>query len=358
MIQNREGITMAQSLLAHMYSHIRGSQEDIATYSLEYIVSKSSELNYAFTKLLESSLHEGLGNELHYSCQATGKQKERPDISGVNSDNKEVVLCEAKFYAALTDNQPNTYLDRLIKEDGVGLVFICPAKRRKNLWDQLIRLCENRSLEQVSEYCTKVDSVRMSIITWSEIIEKLRLTASSVDVSSLSDIDQLDGFCKMMDDSAFIPYSKEDFGPENARREERHYQVLDAVVDHMLADKSLNASVKGLRATPYRQGYVRYIGILGHSLSINYDRPNWSNPATEETPFWTVIYGKGFKQPSEYHQVFKKYPASYLGSTNNATALPVFAPTGASLDEIAKDVKDQIVNYIREIDEVVDKQEM
>ena len=93
-------------------------------------------------------------------------------------------------------------------------------------------------------------------------------------------------------------------------------------------------------------------------ISINYDRPNWSNPATEETPFWTVIYGKGFKQPSEYHQVFKKYPASYLGSTNNATALPVFALTGASLDEIAKDVKDQIVNYIREIDEVVDKQEM
>ena len=346
---------MAQSLLAHMYSHIRGSQEDIATYSLEYIVSKSTELNKAFTKLLEGSLHEGLGEELNYSCQATGKQKERPDISGVNSDNKEVVLCEAKFYAALTENQPNTYLERLIEEDGIGLVFICPDRRRKNLWDQLIRLCEKRSLEQVSEYCTIVDSVRMSIITWNEIIEKLRLTASSVAVSSLSDIDQLDGFCKLMDDSAFLPYSEEDFGPENARREERHYQVLDEVVDHLLADKSLNASVKGLRATPYRQGYARYINILGHSISINYDRPNWRNPATEETPFWTVIYGKGFKQPHEYKQVFKKYPASYIGMTNNATALPIFAPIGVSLNEIAKDIKSQILKYINEIDTMVNE---
>lgn len=336
-----------------MYSHIRGSQEDIATYSLEYIVSKSSELNKAFTNLLETSLNEGLGKHLRYNCQATGKNKERPDISGVNADNKEIVLCEAKFYAALTENQPNAYLDRLKQEDGVGLVFICPAKRRKNLWGQLLHLCDNRTVERVSDYCSTVDGVRMSIITWGEIIERLRLTASAEDVSSLSDIDQLDGFCKLMDDSAFIPFTSEDFGPENARREERYYQVLDTVVDYLLADKSLSASVKGLRATPYRQGYARYLHILGHSISINYDRPNWGDPATEETPFWTVIYEKGFKQPKEYQQVFKKYPASYLGMINNVTTFPIFAPTGASLEEIAKDIKSQILNYIKEIDDLM-----
>ena len=346
---------MAHSLLAHMYSHIRGSQEDIATYSLEYLVSRSPELNQTFTGLLETSLHEALGKDLRYSCQATGKEMERPDISGVDSNGKEVVLCEAKFYAGLTENQPNAYLNRLRNENGIGLVFICPAKRRKLLWQKLVELCEKDSPKKVDEYCATVNGVRMSIITWGEIIEKLRLTASSVAVSSLSDIDQLDGFCKHMDDSAFLPYSKEDFGPENARREERHYQVLDEVVDHLLADKSLNASIKGLRATPYRQGYARYMNILGHSISINYDRPNWENPTTEETPFWTVIYEKGFKQPNEYKKVFKKYPASYIGMTNNATALPLFAPIGSSLDEISDDIKDQILRYIYEIDAMVDK---
>ena len=31
---------MAYSLLAHLYPHIRGSQEDIATYSLQYLLQK------------------------------------------------------------------------------------------------------------------------------------------------------------------------------------------------------------------------------------------------------------------------------------------------------------------------------
>lgn len=349
---------MSHSLLAHMYSHIKGSQEDIATYSVEYIVSKSPNLNKAFTGLLETALQAKIGERIHYSCQATGKQKERPDISGVNSDGKEMVLCEAKFYAGLTINQPNAYIDRLRDEGGIGLVFICPSARKELLWSTLKKLCVERNIALVSEYCISVDGVRMSIITWGEVIETLRLTASAVDISTLSDIDQLDGFCKLMDDTAFIPFSDEDFGPVNAKKEERHYQVTDSVISYMLAKKPLNASVKGLRATPYRQGYVRYISLLGHAVSVNYDRPNWGNPSTEETPFWTVIYGKGFKQPDEYQRIFKKYPASYRGSINNAVALPLFAPIGASLDEIAKDLTDQIIKYINEIDASVNVENM
>ena len=33
---------MAKSLLAHMYSRIRGSQEDVATIALQYLVSQSN----------------------------------------------------------------------------------------------------------------------------------------------------------------------------------------------------------------------------------------------------------------------------------------------------------------------------
>lgn len=345
---------MAQSLLAHMYSHIRGSQEDIATYSLEYIISQSSELNDTFTKLLENSLHESLGSNIHYNCQATGKNKERPDISGVDSDSKEVVLCEAKFYAGLTENQPNAYLDRLKNEGGKGLVFICPTLRRRNLWSRLVELCNNKSLNFVDEYCVTVDGVRMSIITWSEIIEKLRSVASSVAVASLSDIDQLDGFCKLMDDSSFIPFKEEDFGPENARREERHYQVLDTVVSKLLSEKSLNASTKGLKATAYRHGYVRYIIVLGHALAIAYDRTNWRDSSTVETPFWVAVYEKDFKQPSVFVNAFSKYPASYRRTTSNGLFLPLFAPIGAALDEIAKELSSQIVSYIQDVQGIME----
>lgn len=347
---------MSHSLLAHMYSHIKGSQEDVATYSLEFIVSHSAELNTAFTGMLENSLHGLLGKDIRYSCQSIGKEKERPDISGTNPDGKEVILCEAKFYAGLTSNQPNTYIERLIEKDGVGLVFICPVARKKNLWTKLKELCEKegRVIESVDDYCVAVDSIRMSIITWDEIIERLRQTASALDKSALSDIDQLEGFCKLMDDNAFIPFSTEDFGPEKARQEERYYQVPDAVVAHLNANKVYEAKLGKLKASPNRNGYIRYIFAMGHALAIIYDRTIWKDPKTVETPFWVSVMEKNFKQTELYKTAFRRYKLTWQAPTaTNGIALPLFAPTNAPLDEVAEDLVKQIVDYVKVIDEML-----
>ena len=170
---------MEISLLAHLYSHIKGSQEDVATLSLQFILSQSLKLNHEFTKLLSASLHCKIEQKLNYICQAVGENKERPDIAGVDSNGKEQILCEAKFYAGLTENQPNTYLDRLKKEEAIGLVFICPAARKVTLWSKLLDLCKERSIEAIDDYCVNLDGVRMAIVTWSDIIESLRHVANS-----------------------------------------------------------------------------------------------------------------------------------------------------------------------------------
>ena len=103
------------ALLAHLYSRITGSQEDVATLSLQYIISSSPQLNAAFNKLMSSALVTEIEDDTTYSCQSVGENSERPDMSGVDSQGRETILCEMKFYAGLTSNQPNTYLDRLIK---------------------------------------------------------------------------------------------------------------------------------------------------------------------------------------------------------------------------------------------------
>ena len=340
---------MTLSLLAHLYSYIRGSQEDVATLSLQYILKQSPDLNAAFTRLVSKALQAEPGEEIHYVCQVTGDNKERPDIAGISDSGKEMILCEAKFYAGLTINQPNTYLDRLKKENGLGLVFICPAARKITLWSKLIELCEHRKLEKNDEYCVTVDGVRMSIITWGEIIETLRFVASTLSVSSLSDINQLDGFCRLVDETSFIPFEQEDFGPENARREERHYEILDALFNYLIADKSLHANAKKLRATAYRSGYVRYIRVKGHGLSICYDRTMWMENGSEETPYWVGVCEENFDQPESYLHVFKRFPESWK-TENGDTYLALFAPVNASLDEVVESLAGQILDYINVID--------
>lgn len=344
---------MANSLLAHLYSHIKGSQEDVATLSLQYIISQSPVLNHEFSRQLGYALHSDFEQNLNYTCQAVGENMERPDIAGVTAEGKELVLCEAKFYAGLTENQPVSYLKRIKKNNGVGLVFICPEARKVTLWSKLIELCQEQAVDMVADYCADVNGVRMAIIAWDSVIEALRHCASTEAVQLLPDIHQLEGFCQMMDNESFIPFSMEDFGPENAAREERHYQVLDSVFNLLLADKSLKGSAKGLRSTPYRNGYVRYIRALNYSLAMYYDRPAWREKGTEETPYWVAIVDSDFKQPEQFKEAFKGYPDSSKSTINNWMVLALFAPTNVPLDDVAADLKKQIMAYIQVLNEKI-----
>lgn len=341
---------MASSLLAHLYSRIKGSQEDVATLSLQYIISQSPKLNHEFTRLLGLALHGDVKTELNYVCQAVGDNLERPDIAGIDPNGMEQILCEAKFYAGLTENQPNGYLDRLQKEGAFGLVFICPAARKVTLWSKILDLCKERKIDLIDIFCVAVDGVRMAIVTWGDIVESLRHVANSEAPDILPDIHQLDGFCKMMDREAFIPFSTEDFGPENAIREERHYQVLDAVFASLIADKSLHPSAKGLKATAYRNGYVRYIRVKDYALSINYDRRIWRSDGSAETPFWVELKNAEWRQPAEFMRAFNRFPETWKESLNDGIALALFAPANAALDEIAEDLKRQILAYIKAIE--------
>ena len=169
---------MAHSLLAHLYSHIKGSQEDIATLSLQYLLSQSAALNEAFTSYVASILEINLGEKLKYSCQSVGENNERPDMAGANNEGKEVLLCEMKFYAALTPNQPTGYLDRLQAHDGNGLIFICPKSRKTVLWAKLKERCNGRKKEAINQNCICVDGIRMGIISWAEIIAQLNKVAA------------------------------------------------------------------------------------------------------------------------------------------------------------------------------------
>ena len=342
---------MAMSLLAHLYSRIKGSQEDVATLSLQYIISSSEELNAAFNRLISKSLDINIESDITYSCQSVGENSERPDMSGVNKEGKELVLCEMKFYAGLTANQPNGYLDRLIKEGGLALVFVCPEQRKASLWNKVLELCreDGKSISDESAYKVKVNGIAMSVITWAEIIEELRRTASSAAVGSLPDIAQLAGFCEMMDSTAFIPFSSEDMGPEIARREERYYQVIDRLYDTLTANKQIDASGKGLKASANRSGYTRYLKIGKYYAALIYNRTAWMHTNTVETPFWFYINDDGWNQSDDLKARMRAVPEYEREVFDNTIACALYPKLDAQLDEIASDMMGQILRFLGEL---------
>lgn len=339
---------MSYSLLAHFYTKIKGSQEDIATYSLQYILSQSELLCNSFTQLTCNHLNVP-SMQLKYNCQETGKNKERPDMSGIDEDGKEQILCEAKFYAGLTANQPVAYLNRLRNENGKGLLFICPEKRIPILWTKLMSLCSSCSINAVSEYCAKIDGVSLGIVSWDEILGNLKATASHISTESVSDIDQLYGYCKEIDDSAFIPFSSEEFGPETARRIERYYQIIDRTADKLLTDPRLNATREGTKKTAYKEGYVRYLKALGCGIHVRFDWAFWKKYQAE-TPFWfsiREITPKGWPVHPAFVELMKSFPNNEISDYNTDLALHV--QPNAFLDDIAESMEQTIAECILKI---------
>lgn len=336
---------MANSLLAHLYSRIRGSQEDIATESLRYILMQSEILNHEFTNFMANTINESFESNLEYSCQEIGQNSERPDMSGKDSTGKEVLLCEMKFYAGLTENQPLGYIERLKSNSGKGLIFVCPERRKKSLWDQLVKACIDEECQEISEFCIDVNGVKLSVVSWQSILILLTAAVPSGDSNSISDIKQLDGYCAQMDSEAFIPFTSQDLSAEIAINAERYYRVVDETAELLCMDSKLQASNKGTKASPNRNGYERKILVGDYTLRIAYDRAMWKEDASIETPFWVTI--QNFDDENFVNEKYKAIPIrKKCKSVYNFTYLALEAPVDMTLDEVCNSLKQQIIEYL------------
>lgn len=344
---------MNNSLLAHLYPYIKGSQEDVATYSLQYLLSQSDKLNSAFTKMVAEKMNIELENKMQYLCQVTGEseERERPDMVGKNSNGNEAILFEMKFYASLTHNQPNTYLKRLNKSNGKGLLFVCPEIRKTSLWGEIKERCNDENLLVVNEFCVETNGIKLAITTWKEIIDRLKDVAMSNDIDFMSDLSQLEGYCNKMDSDAFIPFSADDLSAKAAIKEERYYEVVDEVTNLLVNTEKKRKCLRSGSANANRYGYTNRLMVDNYYLEILYDRSMWKNPETVETPFWLGVSDENKKQTEKILKKVKNLSErKWDDSAWSWTYIALEAPHNLTKDEVCEELKAQILKYIDYID--------
>ena len=341
---------MAYSLLAHLYPRIKGSQEDIATYSLGYLFEQSSLLNETFTNMVAKKLEIESFGKMSYRCQDADSEYGRPDIAAYQ-DGQLRLLCEAKFYAGLTENQPVSYIKRLYDIQGSGLIIICPRKRVISLWDSLKSTAYIAGLQEtpIKDYLVSYGLTRMSIISWEEILAELIFATTEREPERLGDIKQLKGFCEKIDSESFVPFRPEDFGAQIARDIDRYYQVVDEIHKVLLTKKELDPTTKGLRKAPRWQGYSQYIRIKNFGVSIDYVRMLWKSPSSIETPFWFCI-----QEIVDSKWVFTKRLSSFYESIEarkrddfyGSPRIALIPKPYLTLEELAEDMAQQIIDAI------------
>ena len=114
-------------------------------------------------------------------------------------------------------------------------------------------------------------------------------------------------------------------------------------------------NLKGLRATPQRTGYARYMAIGDYGCSFQVNHVRWSN--FRETPLWFVVHDWSSAKAKEAKQRLVKLEMedpSRLIQDGNELAIPIFIPIGVEKADVVKSLIRQIqevINILAPVDE-------
>ena len=336
-------MTTGKTLLAHLTPRLTDRVEDIAVEALGFILSQSRATMLVLNQTLQAVVPD-LAPISGVTTQVTGDDGSRPDLVGYDDSRDERVLIEAKFWAGLTDNQPNAYLDRLSRSEPSAVVFVAPEPRVESLWTELLRRIEEAGDKRLPERTTTgMRSCGISgtgrvlvLVSWSFLLNRMAAQLSEDgDASALEDIHQLQGLVRRQDEQAFLPLRSEELGPDIPRRLRDFSRVVDDVVERGRQEGWVD--IGGGRVSAQVYGYGRYVYVFGIYawLGVNYD--HWEQ--SRDTPLW-VWFDEDLASLDPADVYRKSYGDEFV---------PLNLPTGVELDEVVRRVASQLKEIGRTI---------
>lgn len=306
---------MAESdtLLAHLAGRFPGNQEDIATEALAHILANSGASIEAFNDVVKSGVR--CVKPIKSVRTQVLEGSSIPDMVGFDDERKERVIVEVKFWAGLTDNQPNAYLNRLPDDGPAVLVFLAPDDRIRSLWPELRGRVERQhslSLVESERKCFRIGVTRrhLMLVSWTGLLDSM--AARSGDAGEPAgigvEIRQLRSLAKYADTGVFKPIGQgEEIGADSERRKRELKRLIDQATERGVEEGW--ASRKGLRATPRPYGFGRYVKLEDRYevwFGINIERFE----DTGETPLWVHRWPNtwlpvNLKRDAEYSEVLK-----------------------------------------------------
>ena len=298
-------MTIHTTLFAQILPMFTGQTERAATEALRHILQQSEPARSALENMMRTAGVE-IDPLTRFQTEAIGEEGERVDLVCYDGDGTERVLIEVKFWAGLTDNQPNTYLARLPEDTHSALLFVAPAQRIETLWPELCRRAEEQhKLTVTSDIPTSgelrgmsIDSNvhKMMLTSWRAVLQQMGSRANVAgDAAAARDIEQLRGLTERMDSDAFLPIHSDELGQEFPRRMLNLVNLVDDATQRAIANGWADAS--GLRITPQWHGYGRYFRIGGvvvwFGINFQYWASNGSSPLwiqNQDDSFWYWVW--------------------------------------------------------------------
>ena len=352
----------SESLLGYLAGNLTQQRENLATEALGFIL-RSRVACEALVQALEQ-VGVSLPKDMFFETQAIGENLDRPDLCGKDGDS-ERLLIEAKFWADLTKNQPNGYLDRLThSKKPAAVLFVAPEKRLESLWEKILSVCSKKYQVQRRKtisgwHKASLDgNLFLLLASWRDVLQRIRTALESDgDYNATSDVRQLEGLTDQMDDEQFLPFKKTDLSPDIPRVVNQLTGVVDNVVERItgsggFAERCNSHTIAEKR----RYGHRFLIGNVHARLLVDYKRWARCSDDPDETPhgfpLWLVLSGtdRNGKDLEKCRSSLNGLKASVLMhslSDRQRIRIPIVVPTDTERDQVV----DKVCEAIREIKE-------
>ena len=279
------------TLFAHIVP-LYGKTELVATEALRYILQQSEAARKALESMMVNAGVE-VGSLTRFETEVSGEEGERVDLVCYDEPGTKRVLIEAKFWAGLTDNQPNTYLANLPEDTHSALLFVAPAQRIETLWPELCRRAEEQHTLRVNSDTPTSGELRgvsidsnghkMLLTSWRAVLERMESQASIAgDLVVVRDIEQLVGLTERMDSDAFLPIHSDELGQEFPRRMLNLVGLVNDATERIIANGWADTSRS--RAASRWHGYGRNFRLYETALWFGIDFELWALHG--QTPLW------------------------------------------------------------------------
>jgi hypothetical protein len=351
-------------ILGHLAQRFAVSEENLATEALTWLLRRSAAARAALTGFARAADVDVPG-ELTFIGQRGGPDTGRPDIEGTDASSRKRFLIEAKFAAALTDQQPGGYL-KLLPSDVDGIVLVvAPAVRLATLWVELLRAVPELATTAPSPSAVPASGLlsakvgphaTLALVSWRHLVSGVLDALQAAGETLLArDAEQLLALTEAMDRTAFTPLRPGDLDTRTARQ----IAQMDVIIDktrHRIAADSAVAEPHG-RASHGRIYYGWYIRSQKTHKAIWYGfRPRvWAKNGI--SPLWArVTVTASWSRQRLLQALSGLHETGQAGLFEHGAdsfVIPLIIPQFAGEDEVVDSLRSQLENVISRLDSVI-----
>jgi len=317
---------MQKSLLTHIANNFITEYENVANSSISYLLNSYPVACNALKYTLGVDSVPSL-----YMTEVSGLlNKSRPDITGLDSEGNKSVIIEGKFWANLTEHQPESYMNELSANG--KLLFLAPDKRISSL------------KIDINNRIGREDS-RIVICSWNEFLKSIEIENQKEHNNHLtSDLYQLKELCSKMDVDGMPPLSNSDLDPMNGRINYQLISLLDEC--HSKLKRWDEADFNKMQKSSTKFGHGFYFKAYGFGCRLYFSSHKWF-VRTIQAPFWLTIQTNKFQQSQKISNALQRYDSdNSIIDENGVASFGIKLLPGMDKNQAINHIENEVRNVL------------